>query len=195
MQFDKELKESERTPRAPTDREEWQKDHPGEPIENYWKAKAEAPAAAKAESGEEAGRAAQQYADDYMASGKFTGPGDEALMEKYFELAKPSSGFRMTQPQIEMLRKAQDIMNSIIAQGKHLFSPESPYFSDTQRKQIVETMKNLERAREEVKPGGGKGGERGGAKLTVNEARDYLQKAGGDKNKARQMAKADGRSF
>lgn len=33
------LKTRDRTPRAPTDREEWQKDHPNEPIENYWKAK------------------------------------------------------------------------------------------------------------------------------------------------------------
>jgi hypothetical protein len=33
------LKTRDRTPRAPTDREEWQRDHPNEPIENYWKAK------------------------------------------------------------------------------------------------------------------------------------------------------------
>lgn len=96
-------------------------------------------------------RAAQDYANDYMTSGKFTGAGDEALMEKYFELAKPSSGFRMTQPQIEMLTKAQDLMNSVVAKGKHLFTPEAPYFSGTQRQQIVDTMKNLQRARDEAK--------------------------------------------
>ena len=145
------LKTRDRTPRQPTDREEWQQDHPGEPIENYWTAKAGAGANAKAEAGEEAGKAAQQYADDYMKSKKFTGAGDEALMEKYFELAKPSSGFRMTQPQIEMLRQSQDLMNSIVAKGKHLFTPEAPYFSETQREQIVDTMKNLESSRQEVK--------------------------------------------
>ena len=111
----------------------------------------------KQEAAEQAGLAAQQYADDYMASKQFTGPGDEALMEKYFELAKPSSGFRMTETQIQMLMKARDIMNSLAAQGKHLFSPDSPYFSDTQRQQIVQTMKNLQKAREEVKPQAGGG--------------------------------------
>jgi len=140
-----------RTPRQPTDREEWQDDHPGEPIENYWKAKAGASGAAKSEAAEESGRAAQAYADDYLKKGRFTGAGDEALMEKYFELAKPSSGFRMTQPQIEMLTKAQDIMNSVVAKGKHLFSPEAPYFSKDLREQIVDTMKNLETARQEAK--------------------------------------------
>src|SRR5439155_10130831 len=33
------------------------------------------------------------------------------------------------------------------------------------------------------------------APLTLDEARGYLQKAGGDKDKARALAKADGRSF
>jgi hypothetical protein len=167
MQFEKETKEAERTPRQPTDREEWMEDHKGQnnpdtgkpyTIEDYWKAKAGAGASAKAQAGEEAGKAAQQYADDYLKSGKFTGAGDEALMEKYFELAKPSSGFRMTQPQIEMMRHAQDLMNSIVAKGKHLFTPEAPYFSDTQRQQIVDTMKNLQKARDEVKPGATKPG-------------------------------------
>jgi hypothetical protein len=149
------IKTRDKTPRQPTDREEWMKDHPGESIDNFWKAKAGAGGAAKAEAGEESGKAAQAYADDYLKSGKFTGAGDEALMEKYFELAKPSSGFRMTQPQIEMLTKAQDLMNSVVAKGKHLFSPEAPYFSPELRSQIVETMKNLQKARDEVKPQAG----------------------------------------
>lgn len=148
------IKTRDKVQRPPTDREEWQKDHPGEPIENYWTAKAGAGGAAKAQAGEESGRAAQAYADDYLKSGKFTGAGDEALMEKYFELAKPSSGFRMTQPQIEMLTKARDLMNGIVAKGKHLFTPNAPYFSNEQRQQIVDTMKNLQAARDEVKGGG-----------------------------------------
>lgn len=193
LEFDKQQKEAERTPRAPTDREEWEKDHPGEPIENYWTARAGAGGAAKEQANEESGKAAQQYADDYLKSGRFTGAGDEALMEKYFELAKPSSGFRMTQPQIEMLTHAQDIMNSVVARGKHLLSPESPYFSDTMRQQIVDTMKNLQTARDETKAASGGG--KSGAKLTVDQAREYLQKAGGDKDKARAMARKEGKNF
>jgi hypothetical protein len=155
--------------RQPTDREEWQKDHPNQPIEDYWTAKAGAGGAAKALAAEESGKAAQAYADDYLKSGRFTGPGDEALMEKYFELAKPSSGFRMTQSQIEMLTKAQDLMNSVVAKGKHLFSPESPYFSEDLRKQIVETMKNLQTSRDEAKKS-----EAPAAKTSTPDANDPL---------------------
>jgi len=147
------LKTRDRTPRQPTEREEWMKDHPGASMEDYWKAKASGPAAAKEQAGEHAGEAALQYANDYMSTKQFTGPGDEALMEKFFELAKPSSGFRMTQAQIEMLQHARDLMGSLEAKAKHLFSPDSPWFSDTQRKQIVTTMNNLAKSREEVKPG------------------------------------------
>lgn len=105
----------------------------------------------------EASQAAMNYANDYMAGKQFTGAGDEALMEKYFELAKPSSGFRMTQPQIEMLTKAQDIMNSVVAKGKHLFSPNAPYFSPELRQQIVSTMTTLQHAKTE-KPATAQGG-------------------------------------
>jgi len=103
----------------------------------------------KANVAGKAGEDALNYAKDYMKGGKFTGPGDEALMEKYFELAKPSSGFRMTQAQIEMLQKARDLMGGFEAKAKHLFTPEAPYFSDTQRKQITETMSALENSRNE----------------------------------------------
>jgi hypothetical protein len=101
----------------------------------------------KAGATAQAGQDALNYAKDYMSGGKFTGAGDEALMEKYFELAKPSSGFRMTQAQIEMLQYARDLMGGTVAKAKHLFTPEAPYFSDTQRQQIVDTMNSLENAK------------------------------------------------
>lgn len=113
---------------------------------------------AKTEQGEEAGKAATQYANDYLSGKQWTGPGDEALMEKFFEMAKPSSGFRMTQAQIEMLQRSRDLMGSITAKAKHAFTPEAPWFSDTQRQQIVKTMNDLAKSRETVKPGGAKGG-------------------------------------
>lgn len=43
--------------------------------------------------------------------------------------------------------------------------------------------------------GGTAGTSASGNPLTHEEARDYLRKAGGDKNKARQMARKDGRAF
>jgi hypothetical protein len=109
--------------------------------------------AGKQQTAADSKAAAQQYADDYLAKKQFTGAGDEALMEKYFELAKPSSGFRMTQPQIEMLTMARDLMGGMEAKAKHLFSPNAPYFSDTQRQQIVETMKNIGAAGDEARGG------------------------------------------
>ena len=109
----------------------------------------------KTEQGEEAGKAATAYANDYLSGKQWTGAGDEALMEKFFEMAKPSSGFRMTQAQIEMLQRSRDWMGSITAKAKHAFTPEAPWFSDTQRGQIVKTMNDLAKSRETVKPGGG----------------------------------------
>jgi hypothetical protein len=139
--------------------------------------------------------AAMQYADDYLTNGSFTGAGDEALQEKFFELAKPSVGFRMTAPQMQMLQDSRSWMGSIEAHMRH--ATTGTWFSDDQRKQIVQTMKQLGEAKKKALASGGQSqnAESKGGKLTVDEARDYLQKAGGDKVKARQMAKADGRSF
>lgn len=101
------------------------------------------------------GEESLQYANDYMTGGRYTGTGDEALMEKFFDLAKPSSGFRMTQPQIEMLTKARDAQQGLTAQVKHYLSPEAPYFDDQQRKNIVKTMNDIINAKREVRGGGG----------------------------------------
>jgi hypothetical protein len=95
-----------------------------------------------------AGEAAT-YAKTYLTQTP-TGPGDEALMEKFFELAKPSSGFRMTQNQMDMLLKARSWMDSAEAQTRH--ATEGTYFSTEQRKQIANTMGGLQTAK-----GGAKG--------------------------------------
>ncbi|MBA3914586.1 MAG: hypothetical protein H0X25_12225 [Acidobacteriales bacterium] len=84
---------------------------------------------------------AQQYAQTYLASPMHTGSGDEALMEKFFELAKPSTGFRMSQPQQQMLKDSQSWMGSVEAKGHHALT--GTWFSDDQRKQIVDTMNAL----------------------------------------------------
>lgn len=88
---------------------------------------------------------ALNYADSYIKSGQYTGPGDEALMEKFFELAKPSSGFRMSQPQIDMLKNARSWMDSAEAKTRH--ATEGTWFSGTQRKQIADTMRMLGNAK------------------------------------------------
>lgn len=88
---------------------------------------------------------ASSYAKSYLAGGNFTGPGDEALMERFFEVAKPTSGFRMTQQQMDMLMKARSWMDS--AEAHTLHATKGTYFSDDQRKQIADTMSALQQAR------------------------------------------------
>jgi hypothetical protein len=88
---------------------------------------------------------AMNYANDYVTNGRFTGSGDEALQEKFFELAKPSVGFRMTQPQIDLLQNSRSWMGSAAAHLRHATS--GTWFSDEQRKEIVETMKDLAAAK------------------------------------------------
>lgn len=91
------------------------------------------------------GRDALAYAHDYMEK-PHTGPGDEALMEKFFELAKPSSGFRMSQPQIDMLKNARGWMSGVEGHLRH--ATMGTWFSDEQRQQIIDTMENLNNAKQ-----------------------------------------------
>lgn len=93
----------------------------------------------------EGAQTALNYADSYIKGGQYTGPGDEALMEKFFELAKPSTGFRMSQPQIDMLRNARSWMNAAEATGKHIEG--GTWFSNQQRQEIAGTMKQLAAAK------------------------------------------------
>lgn len=90
---------------------------------------------------------ALSYAEEYLKGGSFTGPSDEALMEKFFELAKPSTGFRMSQPQQNMLMQTRDLVQGATAKMKHAFTPDAPYFDDQQRKNIVQTMRDLAKAK------------------------------------------------
>jgi len=98
----------------------------------------------KAEQGQEGKNTAVGYANDYLNRGTYTGPGDEALMEKFFEMAKPTSGFRMTEAQQNMLKNAQSWFNSLRAKASHAMG--GTYFSDNQRKQIVDTMNELQQS-------------------------------------------------
>lgn len=90
-------------------------------------------------------RMALNYASDYLTNGAFTGSGDEALQEKFFELAKPATGFRMTKAQMDMLQNSRSWMGSAAAHVRH--ATTGTWFDDGQRKQIVDTMKQLAAAK------------------------------------------------
>jgi hypothetical protein len=85
-------------------------------------------------------QAATDYAHKYLTE-QPSGPGDEALMERYFELAKVSSGWRMTKNQTNMLNNARSWKDSIEARGRHIL--EGVWYSDDQRKRIVHAMDDL----------------------------------------------------
>lgn len=113
---------------------------------------------AKADAAVAPVQAALDYANDYVPRTVHTGPGDEALMEKFFELAKPSTGFRMSQQQIDMLKDAQSWMGGIEAHIRH--AAVGTWFSDEQRKEIMDTMGDLGKAKGlgPKAEGGGAGG-------------------------------------
>jgi hypothetical protein len=113
-------------------------------------------------------RDAQQYANDYLANGRFTGAGDEALQEKFFELAKPTTGFRMTQPQIDMLQNSRSWMQSLQAHARH--ATTGTWFNDEQRQQIVSTMKDLADAKMK-----GQAGASGGSAAPVTSGSGGIQ--------------------
>jgi hypothetical protein len=89
-------------------------------------------------------RDALNFANDYLKRGIFNGPSDEALQDKFFELAKPSSGFKMTAPQMKMLNDSRDWMTSIKGIAYHATTGQ--WFPPKQRQQIVDTMNNLGRS-------------------------------------------------
>lgn len=89
---------------------------------------------------EQPAKDALAYAEEYSKSGQFTGAGDEALMDQFFQLAKPK---RMNANQNKILMESRDLIQGAVARAKHLFTPNAPYFDDQQRQNIVKTMRDL----------------------------------------------------
>jgi hypothetical protein len=106
---------------------------------------------AKEEASEKSAGKALDYANTYRTA-KHTGPGDEALQDQFFELAKPSTGFRMNQAQIDQLHSMQNWVNSV--EGAAYHAKYGTWFSDPQRDQIIDTMGALGRSKGAKLPGG-----------------------------------------
>jgi hypothetical protein len=92
-------------------------------------------------AGKQSAQDSLRYVQTYMDSGQFTGPGDEAMMEQFFNIAKPSSGFRMSQPQINMLMGARSWMDS--SEGMAYHAKTGVWFPPDQRQQMADTIKML----------------------------------------------------
>ncbi len=100
---------------------------------------------AKGDAAKQPAKDALNYAETYLQAPAHTGSGDEALQEKFFELAKPTTGFRMTQPQMDMLQNSRSWMGSVAAHLRH--ATTGTWFNDEQRGQIVQTMRDLAKAK------------------------------------------------
>lgn len=95
----------------------------------------------KEESADAPTVAALKFANNYMAGGKFTGPSDEALQDQFFQMAKPSTGFRMNQAQIDQLHDMTSWIQGNEGQAYH--AEYGTWFAPEQRQQIVQTMNDL----------------------------------------------------
>jgi hypothetical protein len=94
---------------------------------------------------------ALKFANDYLKGGQYTGPSDEALQDQFFQMAKPSTGFRMNQAQIDQLHRMQSWVNS--AKGAAYHAQTGTWFSPEQRKEIVQTMNDLGKSKGIQVPG------------------------------------------
>ena len=120
----------------------------------------------KAGSADEPTVAALKFANDYLSSGAFTGPSDEALQDQFFQLAKPSTGFRMNQAQISQLHEMASWMDSWKGRLYHL--EHGTWFAPEQRANIVKTMNDLA-ASKGMETGGNKAPEGGAAENWVRD--------------------------
>jgi hypothetical protein len=84
---------------------------------------------------------ALKFANDYLQTGAFTGPSDEALQDQFFQMAKPSTGFRMNQAQVSQLHDMASWMDSW--KGKAYHAMNGVWFAPDQRQNIVNTMNQL----------------------------------------------------
>lgn len=67
--------------------------------------------------------------------------GDQALIDQFFNVVKPGTGFRMTQPQRAGLQQARSLAEGLRARYQRGMTGAA--FSDDQRAQIVQTMNEV----------------------------------------------------
>lgn len=83
----------------------------------------------------------QDFVNDYLNNQTHTGPGDEALLERFFNVTKPSTGFRMNQAQIALLTKLRSFSSTVKAFMAH--QTGGTLFDDKQRREIADTINQI----------------------------------------------------
>jgi hypothetical protein len=97
--------------------------------------------------------AANMNIDTYIGGKVFDGPGDLALQHEFFTATQPSTGFRMTKVQQDILQNSQSWLNSWKAKAYH--AVHGTWFSDEQRQQIANAAKGAIEAKKKSLSGGG----------------------------------------
>jgi hypothetical protein len=90
---------------------------------------------------------------NYVDGGVFDGAGDLALQHEFFTATQPSTGFRMTKVQQDILQESQSWLNSWQAKVHH--ATTGTWFSDEQRKQIARAAQEAIDAKKKVLGSGG----------------------------------------
>lgn len=96
--------------------------------------------------------AAKLNINDYMTNGVFDGPGDLALQHEFFTATQPSTGFRMTKVQQDILQNSRSWLGSF--QAKALHATTGQWFTNAQRKQIADAATAAISAKEKSLQGG-----------------------------------------
>jgi hypothetical protein len=97
--------------------------------------------------------AASMNIKSYLDGGVFDGAGDLTLQHEFFTATQPSTGFRMTKVQQDILQSSQSWLNSWQAKAKH--AATGTWFSDEQRKQIARAAQEAIDAKKAVLGRGG----------------------------------------
>ena len=79
--------------------------------------------------------AAEGSVKDYMANKVFDGPGDLSLQHAFFTATQPSTGFRMTKVQQDMLQNSRSWKDSWEAKLRHVTTGQ--WYTDDQREKIA----------------------------------------------------------
>jgi hypothetical protein len=102
--------------------------------------------------------AASMNIDDYVKNGVFDGPGDLSLQHEFFTATQPSTGFRMTKVQQDILQNSQNWLNSWKAKVHH--ATTGTWFSDKQRQQIAKAAQDAINAKKRALQGTAPQGQR-----------------------------------
>jgi hypothetical protein len=83
--------------------------------------------------------AASMNIDTYLEGKVYDGPGDLSLQHEFFTATQPSTGFRMTKVQQDILQGSQSWLDSWQAKAHH--ATTGTWFSDKQRQQIADAAR------------------------------------------------------